>query len=87
MTWRIEFEESAKKELAKVERQAARRIVEFLRARVTVNPRHSGKPLKGRLAGLWRYRVGHYRIVARIEDDRLLVLVVKIGHRGNVYRR
>jgi len=76
-----------KKELARLDRQEARRIVKFLRERIAPgeDPRHSGKPLKGSLEGLWRYRVGNYRIVARIEDDRLLVLVVKIGHRQKVY--
>ena len=88
MAWRIEFEESAKKELAKLDRQEARRIVRFLREQIepAEDPRRVGKPLKGTLAGLWRYRVGNYRIVARIQDDRLLVLVVRIGHRREVYR-
>ena len=88
MAWRIEFEESAKKELARMDRQAARRIVQFLRERIAPaeDPRYSGKPLKGSLAGLWRYRIGDYRVVARIEDGRLLVLVVKISHRREVYR-
>jgi mRNA interferase RelE/StbE len=67
---------------------AARRLVlAYLRKRIATaeDPRRFGHALGGDLKGLWRYRVGDYRIVAQIEDDRLLVLVVTVGHRREVY--
>ena len=89
MVWRIEFEAAAKKELSKLDKQAARRIIAFLRERVAPleDPRALGAALKGpRFGNLWKYRLGDYRIVARIEDDLLLILVVRIGDRKEVYR-
>lgn len=88
MTWRIEFAPDAGKQLSKIDRQSAQRIIAFLRERVakTEDPRQLGSLLKGVLREFWRFRVGHYRVLTRIEDDRLLVLVVRLGHRKTVYR-
>lgn len=88
MVWRIELTASAKKELARLDRQAAGRITAFLRERVAnaANPRNMGKALTGPLGKLWRYRVGDYRILCEIQDDVLHVLVIKIGNRSDVYR-
>ena len=88
MAWQIEFTPEAEKQLAKIDRQSAKRITNFLRERIATaeNPRSLGKALKGVLREFWRYRVGDYRIVCRIEDDRLLVLVVRMAHRREVYR-
>ena len=87
MAWRIEFDEAAEKELAKLDRQVARRIVKFLRERVTEDPRSVGEALKGSTLGaFWKYRVGDYRIIASIEDGALRVLVVRVGNRREVYR-
>ena len=65
-----------------------KRIVIFMRERVEggSDPRSIGKPLRGEKAELWRYRVGDYRIVCRIEDAFLVVVVVRVGHRKDVYR-
>lgn len=52
----------------------------------SLDPRAPGKALTGRFSGLWRYRVGDYRIICKIEDDRLVVLVVEVGHRRDIYR-
>jgi len=86
--WRVEFDRDAARDLRKLATTAQRAILRFLRERVatTDDPRRFGKPLVGDLKGLWRYRIGDYRVVARIEDDRLLVLVLTIGHRRDVYR-
>jgi mRNA interferase RelE/StbE len=87
--WRVEFDESSKKELSKLDRQIAHRIVSFLRARVasSTQPRALGEALHGeRFGELWKYRVGDYRVIAKIEDEVLRVLVVRIGHRREVYR-
>lgn len=89
MAWRIEFEDAALKELAKLDKPIARRIVAFLRERVAVldDPRTVGEALKGsKLGDFWKYRVGDYRIVANIEDGALRILVLKVGNRREVYR-
>ena len=88
MAWAVELAESAANALDKLDPTTQQRIWRFLRGRLsaTDNPRQSGKALTGRYAGLWRYRVGDYRLVCRLEDARLVVVVVKIGHRSEVYR-
>ncbi|WP_336490765.1 type II toxin-antitoxin system RelE family toxin [Methylobacterium nigriterrae] len=89
MAWRIEFERSAEKELAALGPEAARRILRFLHERVSPldDPRAMGEALKGvRLGSLWKYRVGDYRVIAAIEDGALRIVVVRIGHRREVYR-
>ena len=87
MAWRIEFEEAAKKELARLDRQTQARILKYLRERVapSENPRAFGEPLRSHLAGLWKYRLGDYRVVVEIHEETVLVLVVRIGHRSKVY--
>lgn len=89
MAWRIEFEDTALKELAKLDKQVARRILIFLRERVAVldDPRSVGEALKGsRLGEFWKYRVGDYRIITNIEDGVMRILVLKVGNRREVYR-
>ncbi|MEG2992316.1 MAG: type II toxin-antitoxin system RelE/ParE family toxin [Citrobacter sp.] len=89
MAWRIEFEDAALKELAKLDKQVARRILVFLRERVAVldDPRSVGEALKGsRLGEFWKYRVGDYRIITNIEDGVMRILVLKIGNRREIYR-
>jgi mRNA interferase RelE/StbE len=78
-----------KKELAKLEKQAAKRIISFLRERLSVvdDPRTIGKALKGsKLGDFWRYRVGNYRIVCSIENSILKIIVIRIAHRKNAYK-
>ena len=88
MAWRVEFTPEAEKQLAKLDKQSAKRIIKFLKERVASlnDPRSLGDPLKGRLREFWRYRVGDYQILCRIEEGKLLVLVVRVGHRRDVYR-
>lgn len=89
MAWRIEFDDKAKKELAALDKPVARRILRFLRERVgsQEDPRALGQALKGSTLGtFWKYRVGDFRIIASIEDDVLRILVVRVGHRREVYR-
>jgi mRNA interferase RelE/StbE len=89
LVWRIEFDDGAKKDLAKLDKQIARRITAFLRERVAPldDPRSIGEALQGsRLGDFWKYRVGDYRIISSIEDGLLRVLAVKIGNRRDVYR-
>ncbi len=88
MAWTIEYTSMAKQQLRKLDKQVARRIVDFMDQRVAAasNPRQSGKALKGPLGGLWRYRVGDCRVICEIQDGILCVLVVRIGNRKDVYR-
>ena len=88
MGWTIEILDSAKKGLRRLDRQNARRITDFLHRRLAEldDPRSIGDSLHGPLREYWRYRVGDYRIVCSIQDRRLVVLVVEIGHRSEVYR-
>ena len=89
LIWKIEFDEAAKKDMAKLDKQVSKRIIRFLRERIAVSddPRNIGQALKGsKLGNFWRYRVGDYRIVCDIQDGSLRILVVKVGNRGNVYR-
>ncbi|WP_020484508.1 type II toxin-antitoxin system RelE family toxin [Methylomonas sp. MK1] len=88
MAWTIELSDDAKRDLQKLDKPVQKRIVAFLQDRIKPadNPRTSGKALQGNLSGLWRYRVGDYRLLCRIEDDALVILVIEIGHRREVYR-
>ena len=88
MAWTVSFEPRARNELKKLDRRMQERVVRFLEDRIAGdrNPRDYGKPLTGDKAGLWRYRIGDCRVLCRIEDDRLLVLVVRVAHRKEVYR-
>ena len=89
LAWRIEFEDAALKELAKLDKPVARRILAFLRERVAVldDPRSVGEALKGsKLGEFWKYRVGDYRVIAHIEDGALRILVLRVGNRREIYR-
>ena len=87
MIFHVEFTESARKELKKLDKYTQKIILLWLNKNIEgcSDPRVHGKPLTANRAGQWRYRVGDYRIIATIEDDRLVVLVIKIGHRREIY--
>lgn len=88
MAWRIEFVPAAAKELKKLGRAEAARIITTLETRIAAldDPRALGSALSGELGGLWRWRIGDYRVVARIEDERITILVVRVAHRREMYR-
>ncbi len=89
MGWTIIFAELARRNLAKMDPQIARRLTTFMRERVAKldDPRSIGHALQGsELGALWRYRAGDYRIVCEIQDKKLIVLVLLVGHRREVYR-
>jgi len=88
LAWTIEFLPEAAKELRKLDRQVAARIVRALEERIAPleHPRTIGRALVGDHAGFWRWRIGDYRVVARVEDERITVLVVRVAHRKEVYR-
>lgn len=86
-TWRVEFDAQAAKEFRKLGAASRSRILRYLRERIATSddPRRFGKPLTGDLAGLWRYRIGDCRVIAAIEDDAFVVLVLRVAHRRDVY--
>jgi len=87
MIWKVEFDDRARKELRKLDKQTQDRILKWLRTNLATeeDPRRTGKSLKGRMKGLWRYRVGDYRIISQIQDEQILILVIRIGHRRDIY--
>ena len=88
MSWVYRFDARALKELQKLGREAQQQIIAYLDQRVagSGDPRRFGKALKADLAGLWRYRVGDYRILCQVQGRELLVLVIAVGHRKDIYR-
>jgi mRNA interferase RelE/StbE len=89
MAWRIEYSRDAERELARLDRQIAQRIIRFLGSRVAKleDPRSIGQALAGSTLGCyWKYRVGDYRIIADIQDAKLIVQVIRVGNRREVYR-
>lgn len=89
MAYNVELSETADEELSKLDAQHSRRILKFLHERVAKldDPRSIGEALHGsRLGEFWKYRVGDYRLICKIEDDRLIVLVLRVGHRKEIYR-
>lgn len=89
-TWKVELDREAKRDLDKLDPQVTRRIERFLFERVArlENPRSIGEALRGsKLGEFWKYRVGDWRIICKIQDDKLIVLALQIGHRREVYER
>lgn len=88
MTWQIEFDELAKKELTKLDRRTAQRLLDFLKDKLLSrkDPRSMGQALRGsKLGEFWKYRVEDYRIIVSIEDDKMIVLVLRVGNRREIY--
>ncbi len=87
MKWAYSFTEAARKEFLKLDRQVQHDILRYFDTRLagTASPRRFGKPLRGDLAGVWRYRISDYRVLCQIRDKQLLILVLSVGHRKDVY--
>jgi mRNA interferase RelE/StbE len=87
--WTIEFDPRAQRELDALDQLIARRVSKFLYERVAAleNPRQIAQHLHGTLSDLWKYRGGDYRIICSFEDERLVVLVLRVGHRREIYKR
>ena len=86
--WRIEFEAGAARQLRKLGQTAIDRILKTLKRDLarTGDPRAFGEAMIGNWTGFWRYRVGDYRLICRIEDERVTVYVIEVGHRREIYR-
>lgn len=87
MTWKVEWDDRARKELRKLDSSIQKKILNYLRVRIagSKNPRLFGQSLIENKVGLWRYRVENYRLICRLEDHTLIVFVVGVGHRKEVY--
>ena len=88
MAWTIEYTDAARTQLRKLDRADARRIIDYMDQRVAPlkDARTLGKALRGPLGEFWRYRLGDYRIICDVHDEKLRVLVVRVGNRKDVYR-
>ncbi|WP_183786122.1 type II toxin-antitoxin system RelE/ParE family toxin [Pseudomonas sp. JAI115] len=88
MVWMIEYTDTARNQLRRLDKQSAKRILDFMDERVSnrEDPRTTGKALTGPLGGLWRYRVGDFRVICEIQDGALRILVVQLGNRSDIYR-
>ncbi len=86
MTYQINLSKSSEKSLEKLEKNIRERIIDFLYVKARTNPHLYKEPLYGNKKGLWKFRVGDYRIICEIFNERLVILVIEIGHRREVYK-
>jgi mRNA interferase RelE/StbE len=88
LTWNVEWDERARRELRRLDPAIQRQILGYLRERLVGpgDPRRFGRAFSGGKHGLWRYRIASYRLICRIEEERLVVLVLAVGHRKEIYR-
>lgn len=89
MAWIIEYAQTAVSQIGKLDRQIARRILDYMDEKIASldDPRIRGKALTGPLGELWRYRIGDYRVICAIQDNHFRILVVEVGHRKQIYRQ
>ena len=87
MSYKVVFSEDAKKELKKLDKHTASLIIGWIEKNLQGcdNPRTKGKGLTANRSGQWRYRIGDYRLITEIQDDKIVILVVSVGHRSNIY--
>ena len=87
MVWTIEYDRRVLKDMKKLDRNVQLQILDYFADRIApaADPRQFGKALKSTFSGLWRYRAGHYRAICHIEDENLVILVVRVAHRSKVY--
>jgi mRNA interferase RelE/StbE len=88
LAWKVEVSPTAARQIGKLGRAAQAQIYRYLTEKIqsTSDPRQSGKALQGDKRGLWRYRIGDYRLICDLQDNRLVVLLLIVGHRKDVYR-
>ncbi len=89
MTYRVVFTDKAKKDLKRLDRYTAAMLTGWIRKNLEgcSDPRLHGKALSGDLSDRWRYRIGDYRLIAQIQDDKILILILRVGHRRDIYER
>jgi mRNA interferase RelE/StbE len=83
MAWKVDLSPTARKQLKQLDKPVSRRILTFINERLEKldDPRQIGARLQGTLSEFWKYRVGDYRLICSLENDKLVVLVLRIGHR------
>ncbi|MCD6321920.1 MAG: type II toxin-antitoxin system RelE/ParE family toxin [Clostridiales bacterium] len=88
MIFKVEYTRTAKKRLKKMDRKIAALILTYIEEKLVgcENPRLYGKALQGNLSDKWRYRVGDYRILAKIQDDIVIITVIEVGHRKDIHK-
>jgi mRNA interferase RelE/StbE len=89
MKWTLNYSEKAKKQLRKLDDNPRSIILSWMHKNIDGgdNPRKFGRPLTADLSGQWRYTIGDYRVLCEIQDSRLVVLTLTVGHRKGIYRR
>ena len=87
MIWQVKFSETAKRQLNKLGKRTQRDILKYLKKRVETDkdPQRYGDPLRRSLSGLWKYRVGDYRLICEIQQEEIVVLILAVGHRRKIY--
>lgn len=87
MKYKVVLYKTAKKELSKIDKTQAKMIWNWLYKKLDgcSDPYFTGKPLKGNKKGLWRYRVGNYRLIADIDNGKIIINIINIGHRQGIY--
>ena len=88
MIYTVDYDSKAKKQLSKMDSSVRGKIYDWINKHLEGcdNPRAYGKALKGNRKGYWRYRVGDYRIIADIQDDKIVIIITDVGHRGDIYK-
>lgn len=88
MVWTVEWSDTARRDLRKLDKSLAERILNYMDQRVAAagDPRALGKALRGPLGELWRYRVGDSRVLCELQDAKLIIIVVRVGNRKDIYR-
>ena len=86
MSWKIDIDSTASKYLAKIDKSIRQKLIKAINQLTELdNPRKLGKALQGKYVGFWRYRIGDYRIICEIKDEIITILIIKIGHRKEIY--
>ena len=87
MTYKVVFTNRAKKQLKKMDKTIVALIIGWIEKNLEgcTNPRQYGKSLVGNKSGQWRYRIGDYRLICEIEDSKITIIVLEVGHRKNIY--
>ena len=86
LAWKVEYTKAAREQLKKLPRDVSLRITKYMDKRAALLPREYGKAMTGNYSGFWRYRVGDYRVICSLHDDVLMIEVIRVGHRSDVYK-